>query len=108
MASKQVSSQMSDVTGTTELLLAFQEENQVEITITLKAVAEPWGTALVAVAVALNNHADPVVRAGWVSASAVLQAREYKSLQGLLIGLLYRLDFEVGQKEMEAIKQKGP
>lgn len=85
------------------MLRGFEQNNQVTIQMTWELVNAPAGRVLAAVAVATNDHADPVVRARWDSARAVLPAREYKSLMGLATSLLYRLDFEIGEAEMHAI-----
>jgi len=103
VGSKQALSNGNESEELTDLLEAFEKENQVWIEIKLSLM--PWGTgsALAAVAVATNTHADAAVRARWASVSAALPAREYKSLMGLATSLLYRLDFEIGEAEMRAI-----
>lgn len=85
------------------MLHGFEHINQVRIQIMLELVNVPTGRALAAVAVATNDHAEDAARASWDFVRAVLPAREYKSLAGLLTGLLYRLDFEVGEAEMRGI-----
>jgi len=106
MGSKQALSNGNEPEELTDLLVAFEKENQVWIEVKLSLMPLGTGSALAAVAVATNAHADPAVRARWASASAVLPAKEYKSLAGLLTGLLYRLDFEIGEAEMNAIGLK--
>lgn len=103
MGSKQALSNGNEPEELTDLLWAFEKENQVHIEITLSTVVKGNGAALVATAAAYNNHVDPVVRARWVLVSAALPVKEYKSMMGLLTGLLYRLDFEIGEEEMRCI-----
>lgn len=103
MGSKQALSNGKEPEELTDLLLGFEKENQVSIKLELWWGKSSGKDALVARAVATNNHVDPVVRARWESVSAVLPGKEYKSLLGLLTGLLYRLDFEIGEEEMRSI-----
>jgi len=103
LGSKQALSNGNEPEELTDLLLAFEKENQVRIKLELWYRRGDGRPALVARAVANNDHADPVVRARWGSVVAALPAEEYKSLAGLLTGLLYRLDFEIGEAEMKAI-----
>lgn len=103
MGSKQALSNGNEVEEMTDLLLGFTKANQVGIVITMGLENTPTGAVLRVAAAASNNHADPVVRARWASAHAVLPAKEYKNLMGLLTSLLYRLDFEIGEEEMRSI-----
>jgi len=103
MGSKQALSNGNEPEEVRDLLLAFEQSNQVHIDISLSLSTTGKRGAMVAAAVAYNVHADPVVRARWVLASCVLPAQEYRSLLGLVTGLLYRLDFEIGEEEMKAI-----
>ena len=106
MGSKQALSNGNEPEELTDLLQAFQDGNQVFIELEIKTIITGGKHVLVASAVATNTHADPVVRARWKSVHAVLPGREYRNLMGLLTGLLYRLDFEIGDEEMKSIGQK--
>jgi len=103
MGSKQALSNGNEPEELTDLLSAFEKENQVTIALVFGLAVVSGKHVLRARAVATNKHADPVVRARWAFARVVLLAREYTSLMGLVTTLLYKLDFEIGEQEMRAI-----
>jgi hypothetical protein len=103
LGSKQSLSNGNEPEELTDLLIGFENANQVQIKLEIWRSDVQGRPALVARAVATNMHVDPVVRARWDSVAAVLPVREYKLLAGLLTGLLYRLDYEIGEAEMRSI-----
>jgi hypothetical protein len=90
----------------TELLQAFQDTNQVIITVSIVLAQNKGKPDLLMQAVAQNNHVNPVVRARWGSVHCQLWGSEWVRWTGALSTLLYRLDFIIGEAEMLAIGVK--
>ena len=106
MGSKQALSNGREPEEWTELLGAFQESNQVIITVSIVLALKNGVPDLLLRAVAQNNHANPVVRARWGSVHCQLWGSEWVRWTGALSTLLYRLDFIIGEAEMQAIGVK--
>lgn len=103
LGSKQALSNGNEPEELTDLLQAFEKENQVLIEVSWKLIEKDGKSVLDVRAVARNNAVDDVLRARWVSVVCALPVREYKSLMGAVTTLLYRLDFEIGVMEMQSI-----
>jgi len=103
VGSKQALSNGNEPMELEDLLLGFQNENQVYITLSMQLMPKRGKPALLVTAVATNIHVDPVVRARWASVEVVLSGKEFKNLMGLVTTLLYQLDFKIGEAEMNAI-----
>lgn len=88
------------------MLSAFCSENQVIITVSCTLGQHDGKQDLAVLAVAQNNHVNPVVRARWGSVQCLLWGSEWVRMMGLYTTLLYRLDFLIGEAEMVAVGVK--
>ena len=103
MGSEQSLSNGNEVQEVIQLLSAFSRQNQVVIKISCSVVSAEIGTGAIWSAVAVNAHTDPQVRKRWDSVSVECSGREWVRLMAVYTNLLYRLDFAIGEKEMQSI-----
>jgi len=106
VGSKQALSNGREPEELTDLLSAFSEANQVVIAISVGVANHDGKPDLLIAAVAQNNHVNPVARARWGSVRCQLWGSEWVRLAGVFTTLLYRLDFLIGEAEMQGIGVK--
>src|ERR1051325_2014049 len=106
MGSKQALSNGREPEEWTELLSAFEQSNQVIIAGSIVLAQNKGKPDILMQAVAQNNHVNPVVRARWGSVHCQLWGSEWVRWTGALSTLLYRLDFIIGEAEMQSIGVK--
>jgi len=95
---------MSDWSEVAELLYAFEEQNDIRITIELSSCLTGDTNDLCVIGKAWSPTQDRRARPALASQSVRCLGERAASLKALIFYLLYQIDFQLGEREWEKTK----
>jgi hypothetical protein len=106
LASKHHSLNLSEVADLTELLLQFEEHNQLRITLTVETLMRKTGPTLAVGAIAYNRGEDGPEAKPLAYVSVICSAINLRHWNAALTHVLYVLDSQLARNEMEGVAKK--
>jgi hypothetical protein len=101
LASSRGSSNGSDIVDVTNVMLGFEFMNQVDLTVRFRRVDDGPASDLLLTVDAFSRKEEEAGQPPWGSASVKCSALNLRTLESAVIAALYRLDFQLAEREFE-------